>query len=179
MEKLLELEKRLKETKEQLNKQSTTLEKSHKKVTEILNDYESDENPKFKRSHIKNAFKPSEVKQIVDAHSADPHYEKDSTIQTVSNAYHKAVETEKSEVIKFDTNGQWSLDKAEGDNLSSHKNYLQGNKDKTQWGTASHVKEAATAHRKSSKNPTTVYNAEGRMINIVNSSGKNKGKGVI
>lgn len=71
-----------------------SLDKSHKKLNQILNDYESEDNPKFKRSHIKNTFKPSEAKAVVDANAADPDHSKDSTIKITSDAYHKAVESE-------------------------------------------------------------------------------------
>lgn len=71
-----------------------SLDKSHKKLNQILNDYESEDNPKFKRSHIKNTFTPSEVKAVVDANASDPDHSKDSTIKITSDAYHKAVESE-------------------------------------------------------------------------------------
>ena len=66
----------------------------HRQLADILNNYESEGNPHFNHHHIASEFHHKDAKKIVDAHSADPDYGKAHTIKTVSNAYHKAIESD-------------------------------------------------------------------------------------
>lgn len=97
------------------------------------------------------------------------------------------------EVVKFDTNGQWSLNKSgykgytEADNAKRKANNLSE-------GTGIHTmdrikqyggsgpdaasKEAKKAFKMSAKNPTHIKNADGKVTDVVHSSGRKKGKSV-
>ncbi len=72
----------------------------HRKLAGILNGYESEGNAQFNHHDIASTFSHNEAKHIVDTHGADEDHEKNHTIQTVSNAYHKAIGSEKQKPSK-------------------------------------------------------------------------------
>lgn len=104
MDKLLELEKRLKEAKDQLNKAKHEDEKEDKKM----------------------------MADALDRHNEKKHGEakdKDSAYKDMK------VEKACDEMVKFDTNGQWSLDKGEYD--ATHKEVMNGDDGKVEVGNKS------------------------------------------
>jgi len=205
MKKLLELEIKLIEIKEELYKMITSIKRTEQCIPLIdennLNKsgykgYTTADNIKRKSNntseesgiHSMNSIKQyggSGVNALDRTVKELRRKSKKNPVKEFSPEEIAALNVKKSEELIFSENGQWSLSKAEGDNLNSHKNFLlTDNKKtkniKTQWGTASHILEAKDAKRKSAKNPVKILDPKTKtVIDTVYASGKNKGLSTI